>query len=91
MFLGVMLYVYVKSRKISSIKHYAGMGDVVFFVALTPIFEFRSFIYFLTGSCLAALGWWLIVYVVHHKKLTVPLVGISGCTLSLYIIVNVLI
>jgi hypothetical protein len=91
MFLGVMLYVYIKNRKISSIKHYAGIGDVLFFFALTPIFEFRSFIYFIIGSCLAALAWWLTVYAVYHKKRTVPLAGISGCILSLYIIINVLI
>lgn len=91
MFLGVLLYVYIKNRKISSIKHYAGIGDLLFFVALTPIFEFRSFIYFLIGSCLASLAWWTVIYIAYHKKRTVPLAGISGCILSLYIIVNVLI
>ncbi|MDR2125801.1 MAG: hypothetical protein LBP63_03080 [Prevotellaceae bacterium] len=91
MFLGVLLYVYIKSRKIATIKHYAGLGDVLFFLVLTPIFEFRHFVYFLIGSCLAALAWWLIIYVVWHKKRTVPLVGISGCTFFLFIMINILI
>jgi peptidoglycan/LPS O-acetylase OafA/YrhL len=91
MFLGVLLYVYIKNRNIASIKHYAGIGDVLFFLALTPIFEFRSFIYFLIGSCFASLAWWIIIYVVRHKKRTVPLVGISGCLLSFYVIINILI
>ncbi|MDR2292326.1 MAG: hypothetical protein LBE11_02505 [Prevotellaceae bacterium] len=90
MFLGVLLYVYIKNRKISSIKHFAGIGDILFFIALTPVFEFRNFIYFLIGSCLAALAWWITIYVIWHKKRTVPLVGISGCILSLYLIINVL-
>jgi hypothetical protein len=91
MFLGVILYACMKNRKISSIKHYAGIGDALFFVALTPIFEIRSFIYFLIGSFLAALAWWCIIYFIYHKKRTVPLVGISGCVLSLYLIINILI
>ncbi|MDR2065849.1 MAG: hypothetical protein LBP85_09125 [Prevotellaceae bacterium] len=91
MFSGVMLYVYVKNRKISAIKHYAGIGDMLFFIALTPIFEFRNFVYLLIGSCLAALVWWLVIYIVWHKKRTVPLVGISGCILSLHLIIRVLI
>lgn len=91
MFLCVLMYVYIKNRKISSIKHYAGIGDLLFFIALTPMFEFRNFIYFLIGSCLAALAWWIVIYIIWHKKRTVPLVGISGCLLSLYIIINVLI
>jgi hypothetical protein len=90
MFLGVTLYVYIKTRKISLLKHYTGAGDVLFFIALIPIFEFYYFIYFLIASCLAGLFWWIIVYVFSNKKRTVPFVGVSGCILLLYIIINVL-
>ncbi|MDR1198596.1 MAG: hypothetical protein LBK94_06240 [Prevotellaceae bacterium] len=91
MFLGVLLYVYIKSRKISSVRHYTGMGDALFFIALTPVFESANFIYFLIASCLAALAWWSAIYVITRKKRTVPLVGISGCLLSVYVITKTLI
>ncbi|MDR1348516.1 MAG: hypothetical protein LBJ63_08860 [Prevotellaceae bacterium] len=91
MFLGVLLYVYIKNKKISSVKHYTGMGDALFFIALTPVFESDNFIYFLIASCLVSLAWWSITYVIIHKKRTVPLVGISGCLLSVYVALKVLI
>lgn len=91
MLLGVILYVYIKHRQISFVKHYAGMGDVLFFAVLTPIFEFRNFIYFLIASCMAGLLWWLATYIISSKKRTVPFVGISGCIFSFHIILNILI
>jgi len=85
---GVLLYIYIKHKKVSTIKHYVGMGDVVFLFALTPIFEFYTFLYFLIGSCIAALVWWGINYLINKKNRTIPFVGVLGCVLSGYIIIN---
>jgi hypothetical protein len=89
MLLGILLYVYIKSKKISSIKHYMGIGDVIFLLAITPVFDVYTFLYFVIGSCIAALLWWGINYLINNKKRTIPFVGILGCVLSAYLIIRV--
>lgn len=77
----LFLYVSLKEGRLTNIfaKHF-GIGDVLFFLAVTPLFSVSNFIlFFITGMFLAG-----IVHLVisRNKPSTVPLAGY----LSIYII-----
>jgi len=62
-----------------------GLGDPLFFLALTPLFAPRTFL-MLVIACLAiSLVWWL-----FNRGKTIPLVGTSGSVVAAYLIYGVM-
>ena len=78
----LMLYVSLKSGKgVNIFKEHFGIGDLVFFVAITPLFGNRNFIlFFITGLILSAVIHLLVM--LFKKESPIPLAGY----LSLYLI-----
>lgn len=78
----LMLYVSLKSGKgVNIFKEHFGIGDLVFFVAITPLFGNRNFIlFFITGLILSAIIHLLVM--LFKKESPIPLAGY----LSLYLI-----
>jgi len=82
---GLILYSSLKSRKIiNPINKMLGIGDVLFFMAITPLFNLKPFILFfvlgLVFSLLIHLS-----YSLFKKVKTIPLAGY----LALFLILNV--
>ncbi|MEW4923118.1 prepilin peptidase [Algibacter sp. 2305UL17-15] len=83
--IGLVLYFSLKNRKfINPIDTYIGLGDIVFFLAITPLFNFKPFIlFFILGllfSLLLHLG-----FVLFKQVKTIPLAGY----LSLFLTINI--
>ncbi len=67
-----------------------GLGDIVFWLAITPLFSLVNFILFFTGSLLAVLLI-MIVGITSGKRITlVPLAGYQAGMLVVIIMVNML-
>ncbi|RED45649.1 hypothetical protein DFQ02_10827 [Seonamhaeicola aphaedonensis] len=83
---GLMLYLSFKEKHfINPIDTYLGLGDIVFFLAVTPLFNFKSFILFfifgLLFSLLLHIGLkWMI------KINSIPLAGYLSLFLMLIIV-----
>lgn len=82
--IGLFFYFSLKNKKIvNPIDSYLGLGDVVFFIAITPLFNLKPFILFFISGLLFSLL--LHFGVMLFKKVkTIPLAGY----LSLFLILN---
>ncbi|MDO5968993.1 prepilin peptidase [Flavivirga aquimarina] len=84
--LGVVLYFSLKNKGfVNPIDTYIGLGDIAFFLAITPLFNLKPFILFfvfgLLFSLLTHLG-----FMLFKQVKTIPLAGY----LSLFLIVNII-
>ncbi|GAA3591031.1 general secretion pathway protein [Flavivirga amylovorans] len=85
--LGVILYFSLKTKAlINPIDRFIGLGDIVFFIAITPLFKLETFIPFFIIGLLFSLLLYVIVLLFKKMK-TIPLAGY----LSLYLVINILI
>ena len=62
-----------------------GCGDIIFFAAISPIFQFYEYLIFLTASFTISLLWWLIIFFTTKRRTTIPLVAISGVCYIVYV------
>jgi uncharacterized membrane protein YdjX (TVP38/TMEM64 family) len=82
-FISIVAYFSIKKSKLQNpFKQYIGIGDLVFLIAVIPLFSFRNYmLFFISGMIFS-----LVLYAVFQNKgeqKTIPLAGY----LSLYIIV----
>lgn len=85
--LGIVIYFSIKNKAlINPIDTALGMGDVVFFIAITPLFSFRTYIlFFIAGLIFSLIAHG--VYTLFEKTKTIPLAGY----LALFLILNLLV
>ncbi|MEO9531926.1 MAG: hypothetical protein ABJG68_15760 [Crocinitomicaceae bacterium] len=78
----LMVYVSLKSGKgVNIFKEHFGLGDLVFYIAITPLFGSRNFIlFFISGLILSAVAHLIVILV--KKDSPIPLAGY----LSIYLI-----
>jgi hypothetical protein len=82
-YLGVTLYFSIKNQKIINItRHYLGLGDLLFLLAITPLFAPLHFCCFLIGSLLLTLILTVLLSLLNRTLKTIPLAGF----LSLYLL-----
>ncbi len=81
---GLTLYFSLKRKAFSNpINRDIGLGDIVFFIAITPLFKLETFIVFFVIGLVFSLVLYTIV--LWFKKIeTIPLAGY----LSLYLVIN---
>ena len=84
--IGLTLYFSFKSKiLINPIDTFIGLGDIVFFLALTPLFSLKPFIMFFILGLLFSLLIHSVLLIFKRVK-TIPLAGY----LSIFIVVNIL-
>ena len=85
--IGIVIYFSIKNKAlINPIDTALGMGDVVFFIAITPLFSFRTYIlFFIIGLVFSLIAH--SVYTLFEKSKTIPLAGY----LALFLILNLFI
>ena len=86
-FVALITYMSIKNKKyINPFKNYFGLGDLLFYIAISPLFLLKSYIVFFVCSMIFAI---LIQY--SFKKYisqdSVPLAGLSS-VLLIFIILN---
>lgn len=82
-FIGITAYFSLKRKEIiNPFKAYIGLGDLLFLIAVTPMFSFRNYIlFFITGMLFSLM---LFLAIKHTQKYqTVPLAGF----LSIYMLI----
>lgn len=89
--LGILtLYMSVKNKSfLNPFQNYFGLGDLLFFIAITPLFIIRNYIVYFIASMLFA----ILLQLILQKKMkhsTVPLAGFASLLLILFIIKDLL-
>lgn len=86
--IGLVIYFSVKNKKlINPINKSIGLGDLLFFFALTPLFNVKPFIVFFIFGLLFSLVTHLLISILKKdKNATIPLAGY----LSAFLIINIL-
>jgi uncharacterized membrane protein YoaK (UPF0700 family) len=80
--IGVTVWAWVRSRRLTNpVNRYIGLGDVLFFVALTPLFPVKTFAWLLVACMVFSLAWW-------RSARRVPLVATSSIVVGAAIICN---
>lgn len=89
--LGILiLYMTIRQKKFSNpFENYFGLGDLLFYLAITPLFVLRGYILFFIGSMIFAIVMQLALRK-RMKEQTVPLAGFSALLLSLIVIKDLL-
>ena len=83
--IGLTIYFSLKNRAlVNPIDSYIGLGDILFFLALTPLFNLKSFILFFIFGLLFS----LLVHVVFTRFIRMKTIPLAGY-LALFLIVNV--
>lgn len=89
-FLGIYVCV-LRHRAFSSFHRAIGSGDLLFLLALSPLFEMREFVQFLTlSSALSLLGYGVLLKIRTSKLiLSIPLVGTLGLCFIFYTTIRI--
>jgi hypothetical protein len=78
---ALMIYMSIKARRFSNpFQNYFGLGDFLFYLAITPLFSLYNYTLFFIGSMLFAIA----IHFVLRKKMqhsTIPLAGFSSLLL----------
>lgn len=86
-FSTLIIYMSIKTKKyINPFKNYFGLGDLLFYIAVSPLFILKNYIVFFVSSMLFAIG----IQYVFKKNIaqdSVPLAGLSAI-LMIFIILN---
>jgi len=87
--LVLFIYVSLKNKRLINIfKTHFGIGDVLFFIAVIPLFSFRNFIlFFITGMIVSMVLHLLLKH--KQKKITIPLAGYLSAYLILILTINI--
>ena len=87
--LGLFLYFSIKSKKIiNPINSVIGIGDIVFFIAIIPLFFSTTYILFFITGMFFSIACHLIFN--KRKELHVPLAGYLSIYLLIFITINTL-
>lgn len=82
----LVLYMSIKNRQfLNPFQHYFGLGDLLFYMAVTPLFLLPNFILFFILSMVFSLALQIIFKKIIHEN-TVPLAGFSALFLFIILI-----
>jgi len=86
--IGIVLYFSIKSKQlINPIDNVIGLGDVIFFIVITPLFSLKPFILFFIIGLLFSLITHLI-YSAFKKSENIPLAGYLSIFLVVHLVVK---
>lgn len=87
----IYLYLVFKTRswKVDLTNHYLGWGDILFFIAVIPLFDYQSFVFLFLGGMLFTLIGQLILNSFKRSK-TVPLAGWLSVFYSLFYSIKII-
>lgn len=86
-FFVLFVYMSFKNKKIvSPFKYYFGLGDFIFYLAITPLFYLKNYIIFFIISMLWALLIHGLITFYNKKDITIPLAGYTALLLQLLLL-----
>lgn len=86
---GLTLYMSLKERKLINIsKGYFSLGDMLFLLAIIPVFSFQMYlVFFTTGTILSLIIHGIVVFLIKGDK-TIPYAGYMALLLIPYLLFN---
>jgi hypothetical protein len=81
------MYMSFKNKRfLNPFQNYFGLGDLLFYMAITPFFMLKSYVIFFIMSMIFA----VVLYFVFKKKMsdTIPLAGFSSLLLLIVLIID---
>lgn len=72
-------------RYLNPFQNYFGLGDLLFYIAISPLFELKNYILFFIFSMIFAIGLQMGLKKMIHEN-TVPLAGFTALLLLILII-----
>jgi hypothetical protein len=89
-FLVLIAYMSIRNRKITNpFKNYFGLGDLLFFLAVTPMFLMYNYILFFISSMVISILFFFVLKKTMRKE-TIPLAGYSSLLLLFIIAADLL-
>lgn len=89
--IGALIWVKIRFRRTGRrFSDYLGWGDIIFLLALTPLFGLREFLVFLLLAMTFSVVWWIITRYCKRLDTTIPLVGTSGVLFCVHLIISAL-
>lgn len=87
--LAVYLYFALKNKnfKIAFTDNFLGWGDILFLVAIIPLFDFKQYVLCYVGALFFTLAFHLIMSR-NNNKLNIPLVGWMGVFYTLVLLIQ---
>lgn len=90
MSVGVLLWSWFKARRVvNPINLYVGLGDLIFFLLLVPLFSFNQYVYLLVGCMVFSLVWWWSALLCGAKPRNIPLIATSSIVVAVAIMLKV--
>lgn len=88
---GVMLWGWVKAKRlVNPLNIYVGLGDLIFFLILTPLFSVRQYAQVMVACLIFSLVWWGVEALRRRSPpKTVPFITTSGIVLTGIIVYKV--
>ncbi len=83
---GILLTLCLRLRRMT-ISRATGAGDVLFLLAVAPLFPPEGYLRFMIACCLAALMWWVCC---GRRYRTIPFVGTAGIVLAVWVAIKCL-
>lgn len=84
LFVFVTLYFKIRTGFYASILGSIGMGDVMFFIALLPLYSMMEYLCLIIVASLVSLLVWIIDGLVHRQTDTIPLITTAGIVYTIY-------
>ncbi len=85
--IGISVWIWIKARKlINPVNVYIGLGDIVFFLTLIPLFPLKLFAWLFVGCMAFSLAWWLFMRYSKRIPDNIPLIATSGIVVGITII-----
>lgn len=87
---GLFIYYSIKNKKIfNPIDNGIGLGDVVFFLAIAPFFEFRNYMLFFISGLIISIVLYGFSVLYKKKQQTIPLAGYLSFYLGIAFILEI--
>ncbi len=83
------MYMSIKSKRfLNPFQNYFGLGDLLFYIAITPFFLLKNYVLFFIASMIFA----IVLHSIFKKKIenTIPLAGFSSLLLLIVIFLDLL-
>jgi len=84
MFVFVTLYFKVRTGSCASVLGSLGLGDVLFFIALVPLYSMIEYLWLLIVVSLFSLSFWIIGGYGNKRTDTIPLITTAGMVYIIY-------
>lgn len=90
-FFSLCIWLMIKEGNCSNLlTKYIGIGDILFFASIAPLFNMKGYVIFLIASFCLSIIYWVIIRVLSRdsNSLSIPLVSMAFVIYLVYVAIN---